>query len=101
MRALSRLLKVPLNQDGFFLEAHVKLRPVDFAVEGIFLCGLAHSPRSIDETLAQAHAASVKVAALLCQEGTGGDPDHRRRQSEAVLGVWHLRPGLSLRRTAS
>jgi heterodisulfide reductase subunit A len=66
--SLSRLLKVPLTRDGFFLEAHVKLRPVDFAVEGTYLCGLAHSPRSIDETLAQAHAASVKVAALLARK---------------------------------
>jgi heterodisulfide reductase subunit A len=63
--ALSRLLKLPLTKDGFFLEAHVKLRPVDFAAEGIYLCGLAHSPRSIDETLMQAQAASVKAVALL------------------------------------
>jgi heterodisulfide reductase subunit A len=63
--SLSRLLKLPLNADGFFLEAHVKLRPVDFAADGVFLCGLAHSPRSIDETLAQAQAASVRAVALL------------------------------------
>jgi heterodisulfide reductase subunit A-like polyferredoxin len=72
--ALSRLLKVPLTRDGFFLEAHVKLRPVDFAAEGIFLCGLAHSPRSIDETLAQAYAASVKVAALLSKKELEATP---------------------------
>ncbi len=63
--AMSRLLKLPLNKDGFFLEAHVKLRPVDFAAEGMFLCGLAHSPRSLDETIAQALAAAVKVVGLL------------------------------------
>jgi heterodisulfide reductase subunit A len=63
--SLSRLLKLPLNKDGFFLEAHVKLRPVDFAAEGVYLCGLAHSPRSIDETIAQAQAAAVKTAGLL------------------------------------
>jgi heterodisulfide reductase subunit A len=56
---------VPLNETGFFLEAHVKLRPVDFAAEGIFLAGLAHSPRSIDETIAQAQAAAVRSVALL------------------------------------
>jgi heterodisulfide reductase subunit A2 len=72
--ALSRLLKVPLTKDGFFLEAHVKLRPVDFAAEGIYLCGLAHSPRSIDETLAQAHAASIKVAALLAKKELAATP---------------------------
>jgi len=63
--ALAQLLKVPLNSDGFFLEAHVKLRPVDFAAEGIFLAGLAHSPRSIEETIAQAQAAAVRAVALL------------------------------------
>jgi len=63
--ALGQLLKVPLNETGFFLEAHVKLRPVDFAAEGIFLCGLAHSPRDISETIAQAQAAAVRAATLL------------------------------------
>lgn len=65
--ALAKLLKVPLNADGFFLEAHVKLRPVDFAAEGIFLAGLAHSPRAIEETLAQAHAAAIRAVALLAR----------------------------------
>ena len=63
----AKLLKVPLNEDGFFLEAHVKLRPVDFAAEGIFLAGLAHSPRSIEETITQAQAAAVRVVALLAK----------------------------------
>jgi len=64
---LAQLLKVPLNADGYFLEAHVKLRPVDFAAEGIFLAGLAHSPRAIEETIAQAQAASVRAVALLAK----------------------------------
>jgi len=59
---LSRLLKLPLTQDGFFLEAHVKLRPVDFAVDGIFLCGLAHFPKPVDESIAQAAAAAARAA---------------------------------------
>jgi heterodisulfide reductase subunit A len=63
--ALAQLLKVPLNDTGFFLEAHVKLRPVDFAAEGIFLAGLAHSPRGIEETIAQAQAAAVRAVTLL------------------------------------
>ncbi len=63
--ALSQLLKLPLTAEGFFLEAHVKLRPVDFAADGVFLCGLAHSPRAIDETIAQAQAASIRAVALL------------------------------------
>jgi heterodisulfide reductase subunit A-like polyferredoxin len=64
---LAQLLKVPLNETGFFLEAHVKLRPVDFAAEGIYLAGLAHSPRSIEETIAQAQAAAVRAVALLAK----------------------------------
>jgi len=59
------MLKVPLNADGFFLEAHMKLRPVDFATEGIFLAGLAHSPKSIDESLSQANAAVSRALTLL------------------------------------
>ena len=65
---LAQLLKVPLTQDGFFLEAHPKLRPVDFATEGIFLCGLAHSPRTLDESIAQAQAAAARAAIILSQD---------------------------------
>jgi len=60
-KMLSQMLKVPINRDGFFSEAHVKLRPVDFATEGVFLCGLAHSPKSIDESIAQAYAAASRA----------------------------------------
>jgi heterodisulfide reductase subunit A-like polyferredoxin len=59
---LSKLLKVPLGQDGFFLEAHVKLRPVDFATDGIFLCGTAHGPANINETVAQAYGAASRAS---------------------------------------
>ena len=65
--ALAQVLKVPLNDTGFFLEAHVKLRPVDFAAEGIYLAGLAHSPRGIEETIAQAQAAAVRAVTLLAK----------------------------------
>lgn len=64
-RALSQHLKVPLDADGFFLEAHVKLRPVDFATEGVFVCGLAHYPKDIAESIAQAHAAASRAATVL------------------------------------
>jgi len=64
---LSKLLKVPLTADGFFLEAHVKLRPVDFASEGIFLCGSAHYPKGIDEAISQAYAAAGRAAAILAK----------------------------------
>ena len=62
---LSDLLKVPLNADGFYVEAHTKLRPVDFATEGVFLCGLAHSPKFIDENISQARAAAARAATVL------------------------------------
>ena len=63
--ALSEVLGVPLNEDGFFQEAHPKMRPLDFLKEGVFLCGLAHSPRFIDEAICQAKGAAVRAAALL------------------------------------
>ena len=66
-KALAQMLKVPLDEDGFFLEAHMKLRPVDFATEGVFVAGLAHSPKTIDETIAQAHAAAGRAATVLAK----------------------------------
>jgi heterodisulfide reductase subunit A-like polyferredoxin len=65
---LSQLLKVPLNEDGFFLEAHMKLRPVDFATDGIFLAGMAHSPKFIDESISQACAAVSRACTILTKD---------------------------------
>jgi heterodisulfide reductase subunit A2 len=65
---LSELLRVPLNADGFFLEAHMKLRPVDFASEGLFLCGAAHAPKFIGETISQATAVAGRAASILSRE---------------------------------
>jgi heterodisulfide reductase subunit A-like polyferredoxin len=65
---LSRMLKVPLNEDRFFLEAHAKLRPVDFSTEGVFFAGLAHAPKLIPETIAQAKAAAARAATVLAKE---------------------------------
>ncbi|NQT24898.1 CoB--CoM heterodisulfide reductase iron-sulfur subunit A family protein [candidate division KSB1 bacterium] len=65
---LAKMLKVPLNADGMFLEAHVKLRPVDFATDGIFVCGLAHGPKDMDETMAQAQAAASRALSFLTKE---------------------------------
>jgi heterodisulfide reductase subunit A len=64
-KKISDMLKVPLNANGFFVEAHMKLRPVDFATEGLFLCGLAHSPKMLDENIAQAKAAAARAATIL------------------------------------
>lgn len=65
---IAQLFKVPLNEDGFFLEAHIKLRPVDFATDGIFLCGLAHSPKNIVESIAQAKGAATRAGLLLARD---------------------------------
>ncbi|MGD0780098.1 MAG: NAD(P)-binding protein [Dehalococcoidales bacterium] len=65
---LSKILKVPLTEEGFFHEAHVKLAPVDFASEGIYLCGTAHSPKFIDETIAQAQAAAGRATTILSKQ---------------------------------
>ena len=65
---LSELLRVPLNADGFFLEAHMKLRPVDFASEGLFLCGTAHAPKFLSETIAQANAVAGRAASILSRK---------------------------------
>ena len=61
-KSLSPILKVPLGADGFFLEAHIKLRPVDFATDGIYVCGTAHSPKAVDESIIQAYAAASSAA---------------------------------------
>ena len=65
---LSQMLKIPLNEDGFFMEAHVKLRPVDFSAEGIFLAGLAHSPKNMDETVSQAKAAAERACIIISSD---------------------------------
>ncbi|HEJ83263.1 MAG TPA: CoB--CoM heterodisulfide reductase iron-sulfur subunit A family protein, partial [Desulfobacteraceae bacterium] len=64
---LASILKLPRTEEGFFLEAHVKLRPVDMANEGIFLCGTAHGPKLLKETTAQALAAASRAATFLSQ----------------------------------
>jgi heterodisulfide reductase subunit A len=65
---VAEMLKVPLTKDGSFLEAHMKLRPVDFATEGVFLCGMAHSPKYIDESIAQACAAAARATTILSKK---------------------------------
>jgi heterodisulfide reductase subunit A len=65
---LAKMLKIPLNEDDFFLEAHAKLRPVDFATEGIFVCGMAHSPKPIEESITQAMAAVSRACTLLTKD---------------------------------
>jgi len=66
--AIAQFFKVPVNEDGFFMEAHAKLRPVDFATDGVFLCGLAHYPKPIDESIAQAKAAASRAVTILAKK---------------------------------
>ena len=63
-----RLFKVAMNPDGFFQEAHVKLRPVDFAADGVFLCGTAHYPKHMTETISQAYGAAGRAITLLTKD---------------------------------
>jgi heterodisulfide reductase subunit A len=67
-RELGEVLKVPRDLDGFFLEAHVKLRPVDFATDGIYLAGMAHYPKCINEAVVQARAAAARAATILSRK---------------------------------
>jgi len=64
-KEIAQLLKVPREENGFFLEAHVKLRPVDFATDGVFICGCAHWPKDVRETVAQAYAAASRASTIL------------------------------------
>jgi heterodisulfide reductase subunit A2 len=65
---LASIMKVALNPEGFFMEAHVKLRPVDMATDAIFVCGTAHSPKLISEAISQAQAAASRAVTFLSQK---------------------------------
>jgi len=65
---IAGLFKANLDADGFFLEAHVKLRPVDFATDGLFMAGMAHYPKLLDETIIQAQAAAARAARVLSRD---------------------------------
>ncbi|RLA91700.1 MAG: hypothetical protein DRG69_09840 [Deltaproteobacteria bacterium] len=65
---LAAMFKVSRTLEGFYLEAHMKLRPVDSSTEGIYICGLAHSPKLMDETVAQAKAAVSRASTILAKD---------------------------------
>jgi heterodisulfide reductase subunit A len=73
--AIGKLLKVPVNDDGFFLEAHVKLRPVDFSTRGVFVAGNCHVPKFISESIYQAQAAAARAATILCKPTLKAEPN--------------------------
>ena len=70
---LAQIFKVSLTQDKFFLEAHMKLRPVDFASDGLFMCGLAHGPKFISESIVQAQAVASRAATILTKPKLKGE----------------------------
>jgi heterodisulfide reductase subunit A len=71
---LAQMLKVPVDEHGFFLEAHVKLRPLDFATDGIYLCGSARFPSSVGETISQAQGAAGRASILIGNETVQVEP---------------------------
>ncbi|CAK8712309.1 Heterodisulfide reductase subunit A [Candidatus Electrothrix aarhusensis] len=83
---MSKLLKAPLTDDRFFLEAHVKLRPVELPVSGVYVCGLAHGPKPVDETIAQAQAAAAKAAIPLVKGAVSIDPIVSVVEQEKCIG---------------
>ncbi len=83
---LARMLKVPVTSDKFFLEAHVKLQPVDLPVDGTYVCGLAHSPRSMDETIAQAQAAAGRACHPLARGSITPAPIVSKVDPELCIG---------------
>ncbi len=83
---IAKLFKVPVNKDGFFVEAHVKLRPIDFATDGVFVCGLAHSPKPLDESIAQALGAASRAGTLLSQKEMFGNAIVATIDPESCVG---------------
>ncbi len=83
---LAEFYKLPLNEDKFFMEAHAKLRPVDFASDGIFLCGIAHYPKSLDENIAQAQAAAGRAATVLARDVIAISPLVSQVDAEKCIG---------------
>jgi heterodisulfide reductase subunit A len=84
--AISEFYKIPLNAENFFMEAHAKLRPVDFATDGIFLCGLAHYPKAIDESIAQAMAAASRATTILAKDSVQISPLVSQLDVEKCIG---------------
>lgn len=83
---ISRLFKIPLDQEGFFQEAHVKLRPVDFATDGVFICGTAHYPKMIYESIAQASAVASRVTTFLSAGQAASEGIPSRVDRDKCLG---------------
>ena len=83
---IAALYKIPVNSEKFFMEAHAKLRPVDFASDGLFVCGIAHYPKSIDESIAQAMAAAGRAATVLARNSIQISPLVSQVNQELCIG---------------
>jgi len=83
---LASLYKIPLNEDRFFMEAHAKLRPVDFATDGLYVCGLAHYPKPLEESIAQAMAAAGRAATILSKSSIQVSPLVSKVDAEKCIG---------------
>jgi heterodisulfide reductase subunit A len=83
---VAKLFKVPVNSDGFFVEAHVKLRPIDFATDGVFVCGLAHAPKPLDESIAHGLGAASRAVTLLAQKEMFGNAIVAHIDPETCVG---------------
>ena len=83
---ISEFYKIPLNAENFFMEAHAKLRPVDFANDGIFMCGLAHYPKAIEESIAQAMAAASRATTILAKDSVQISPLVSQVDTEKCIG---------------
>ena len=95
---LGMIFRLPRTPDGYFLEDHVKLRPIDLPIPGFFVAGTAHAPKTIRETIAQAQAAAGRAQTFLARDsinlGAAGGSGRRG----PVRRLPHLRAGLPLRR---
>ncbi len=87
-----------MNPDGFFQEAHVKLRPVDFAADGVFLCGANHYPKHLSETISQAYGAAGRAVTLLSQDTVTASGSVCEVDEDDCVVVRGLHHGLHLRR---
>ena len=83
---IAAFYKVPVNEDNFFMEAHAKLRPVDFASDGLFVCGMAHYPKPLDESIAQAMAAASRAATVLSKPSIKVSPLVSQVDAEKCIG---------------
>jgi heterodisulfide reductase subunit A-like polyferredoxin len=83
---ISEFYKIPLNAENFFMEAHAKLRPVEFANDGIFLCGLAHYPKALEESISQAMAATSRAITVLAKGSVQISPLVSQVDAEKCIG---------------